>query len=200
VATKQLNQYRPDPVAKAVTAESLKDRGNYIGAIANGRSQGALMVIQKYDLLMPGFHGRLLKYCGPFQPVPVNKLPSQFVKDGGSRVVTNTSTGQTIEASTLEEANQQYLDSGIWTGAQNFKVIASVDKSPFGPLLHLSMSYPNHDPSWNEIKSIRTLFFPEWMDVSMGLPPISKYINVHQFCFQLHQQVDLDALAKLLED
>lgn len=52
-----------------------------------------------------------------------------------------------------------------------FVVSAGVeDTDRWGPLLHVSMSYQDHDPGWDEIRAVRELFFPADMDAIMVLP------------------------------
>lgn len=69
-----------------------------------------------------------------------------------------------------------------------FLVSASVLRTPnWGHLLHISMSYPDHDPSWDEIKMLREVFFPPDVDAAMFLPRASNYVNVHRHCFHLWQ-------------
>lgn len=80
------------------------------------------------------------------------------------------------------------LESGGWQGANRLIVSAGVEETNrFGPLLHVSMSYPDHDPSWELIKLVRAAFFPGDIDVVMVLPKAGDYINVHSHCFHLWQ-------------
>ena len=70
----------------------------------------------------------------------------------------------------------------------NLLVTGSVNLTDrFGYLLHLSLSYPDHDPSWDEIKMIRYAFYPEDVDVMMVLPRVAHYVNVHEHCYQMYQ-------------
>lgn len=57
----------------------------------------------------------------------------------------------------------------------------------FNALLHVSMSYPDHDPSWEEIKMVRAVFFPRDVDAMMILPRAGNYVNKHEHCFHLWQ-------------
>lgn len=75
----------------------------------------------------------------------------------------------------------------------DFVVSASIGLNPdakFNALLHVSMSYPDHDPSWEEIKLVRAIFFPKDVDAMMMLPRESNYVNRHQFCYHLWQCPD----------
>lgn len=69
-----------------------------------------------------------------------------------------------------------------------FIVSAGVeDTGRWGPLLHVSMSHADADPSWDEIKMVRAIFFPGDMDAGMILPRQADYVNVHPHCFHLWQ-------------
>lgn len=81
------------------------------------------------------------------------------------------------------------LDSRGWRHEPSgFIVSATIDNTAkFGPLIHVSMSYPDHDPSWQEIKWVRELFYNTETDVMMVLPREELYVNFHQHCFHLWQ-------------
>ena len=72
--------------------------------------------------------------------------------------------------------------------ASAFTVTATLDNTdPWGPLVHVAMSYPDHDPTWDEIKAVRALFFPDHIDAMMVLPAAHLYVNVSPHCFHLAQ-------------
>jgi hypothetical protein len=52
---------------------------------------------------------------------------------------------------------------------------------------HLSISHPNRNPTWEEIKQARYDFCPHDVTMAMILPPTTEYVNIHNFCFHLHQ-------------
>jgi len=76
--------------------------------------------------------------------------------------------------------------TAVWRGS-GFAVIASLDATPHGQLLHVSISHKRRHPAWEEIKHIRSLFFPDTIDVMMMLPQAADYINAHEHCFHLWQ-------------
>lgn len=95
--------------------------------------------------------------------------------------LTKMPTNDITRRGILESAGWRHLPT-------NFLVTAAVeDTDRWGALLHVAMSYPNRDPSWDEIKVVREAFFPDDMDVSMILPRQADYINVHPHCFHLWQ-------------
>ncbi len=52
---------------------------------------------------------------------------------------------------------------------------------------HLSISRPDKNPSWEEIKQARYDLLPDNVTMAMILPPMSEYVNIHQLCFHLYQ-------------
>lgn len=52
---------------------------------------------------------------------------------------------------------------------------------------HLSISTPYRNPTWEEIRQARYDFCPHDVTMAMVLPPVAEYLNVHEFCFHLHQ-------------
>lgn len=68
------------------------------------------------------------------------------------------------------------------------RVIATMDAShAHGTLLHVSVSYPDHDPSWRDLVAIKTAFFGTDIDAMMVLPRVADYINIHEHCFHVWQ-------------
>jgi hypothetical protein len=75
-----------------------------------------------------------------------------------------------------------------WQTPNGLRVLASMDETPqWGRLLHVSMSYRSHDPSWDDIKAVRDVFFPDDIDVMMVLPKREDYVNIHRHTFHLWQ-------------
>lgn len=79
------------------------------------------------------------------------------------------------------------LDAAAWEGPDRLCVLASLDDTPHGRLLHVSMSHPNRDPNWATIKAVRDAFYPQTVDVMMVLPRAEDYVNVHPHTFHLWQ-------------
>jgi hypothetical protein len=52
---------------------------------------------------------------------------------------------------------------------------------------HLSISRPDHYPSWDEIKTARYDLLPPNITMALIFPPPDEYVNVHPNCFHLHQ-------------
>jgi hypothetical protein len=87
----------------------------------------------------------------------------------------------------IAEGRYQVLEYGVWVASDKLVVIASLDRTHHGELLHVSCSYPKRDPGWGVIKAVRYAFFPSDIDVSMILPRDGDYINVMTHCFQMWQ-------------
>jgi hypothetical protein len=86
----------------------------------------------------------------------------------------------------------------VWNGPDGLRVIANkhnrrlldADGRHIGftePLLHISLSYPDHDPDWDTIKLVRAAFIPNNIDAMMMLPAERDYVNMMAHCFQIYQ-------------
>jgi hypothetical protein len=131
-------------------------------AVTPDQWQRRRMKLPKRDLKMPD--GRVLR---------------KVIGYDLSKMATNKATRDAF----LESAGWQHLPSGLVVSA------GVEDTERFGPLLHISMSYHDHDPTWEEIKALRYIFFPKDMDVMMVLPKDTFYVNIHPHCFHLWQSM-----------
>jgi hypothetical protein len=62
---------------------------------------------------------------------------------------------------------------------------------------HMSISHPDRYPTWDEIANARYKLLPADSEFAMMLPPPSEYVNLHNFCFHLHETpADFDTLPK----
>lgn len=52
---------------------------------------------------------------------------------------------------------------------------------------HMSISHHRQNPTWEEIRDARYALIPDDVTMAMILPPKSEYVNIHEFCFHLHQ-------------
>jgi hypothetical protein len=62
---------------------------------------------------------------------------------------------------------------------------------------HLSISTPHRYPTWDEIREARYRFIPNDVTVAMFLPPEDEYVNLHNYCFHLHQVLSDDDMVAL---
>lgn len=74
-----------------------------------------------------------------------------------------------------------------WKCADGMTVTASLDSTQHGRLLHVALSYPDHYPTWDDIKAVRYAFYPRDVDVAMILPKDGDYVNIHTYCMQMWQ-------------
>jgi hypothetical protein len=75
-----------------------------------------------------------------------------------------------------------------YVGPNHIAVIATIDHTQrFGDLLHTSISHAKRDPYWAEIKAMRAVFYPAWIDVMMMLPAEEDFVNLHEHAFHLQQ-------------
>lgn len=57
---------------------------------------------------------------------------------------------------------------------------------------HVSVSHKKRCPTWNEMCSIRNIFFDDEDVVLQFHPPKSDYVNVHPFCLHLWRNQDAE--------
>lgn len=77
--------------------------------------------------------------------------------------------------------------AAAWRCRDGLAVLGTVDPTPHGNLLHVSLSYADRDPDWATIRAVRDLFFGPDLDVMMVLPCAVDYVNDHPHCFHLWQ-------------
>lgn len=69
------------------------------------------------------------------------------------------------------------LESARWTGPKNLTVVASLDDTgAHGVLLHVSLSYPDRDPTWADMKAVKAAFFGPDVDAMLPLPRDENYV------------------------
>lgn len=67
-------------------------------------------------------------------------------------------------------------------------VIATIDQMPTGQwLLHASVSYPGHNPSWKELTHVKDAVFGDNVDAAIMLPRKADYVAVHDHTFHIWQ-------------
>lgn len=107
------------------------------------------------------------------------KRVRRYPEDG-----TPLTTGEVLRAAAPVVSFDNYH---MYTTESGLAVIASMDRSIHGALLHVSLSRADRLPSWEEVKAIRAAFYPADIDVMMVLPAERDYVNVHDYCFHLWQ-------------
>lgn len=60
-------------------------------------------------------------------------------------------------------------------------IIANID----GEELHVSLSYADRLPTWDDLKRVKDLFWDPNAEVIQVLPPQKEYVNDHPFCLHL---------------
>jgi len=75
----------------------------------------------------------------------------------------------------------------VWAGPGTLRVIATLDDTPHGQLLHVSLSLRGRNPDWETIRAVRDAFYPDTIDVMMVLPRAEDYVNLHAHTFHLWQ-------------
>lgn len=70
------------------------------------------------------------------------------------------------------------------------RVLVSVDRLDDDSLwLHVSCSYTNRLPSWDDLKAVKRLFMGD-VEAYQVLPREADYVNAHQFCLHLWCPLD----------
>ena len=110
--------------------------------------------------------GRLLKRLGAY---PDRRMRDALLEQGF--------TAHTID----------HMEGSAYEGPKHLTVIATIDDGPHGKLLHVSVSYRQHLPSWRDMRTIRDAFYPDTVDVMLVLPRREHYVDVHPNCLHMQQ-------------
>lgn len=54
---------------------------------------------------------------------------------------------------------------------------------------HVSVSYPNRTPTWDEMCRVKDIFWNEEECVVQYHPPKSEYVNFHPYCLHLWRRI-----------
>lgn len=98
--------------------------------------------------------------------------------------------GNTANMPMIHKMARRPFDQFLEPGAETFKagkLIAIRAQHPETGAWYLSISRPDRYPSWDEIAYLRYALIPEDAVMAMLLPKKSVYVNVHNYCFHLHQ-------------
>ena len=103
--------------------------------------------------------------------------------------------GNTPNLPKIRETN--HIKSMIQPGSRTFKMgRAQIFVSP--PFdeqgWHMSISRPDKYPSWDEIAKARYELIDNDLVMVMVLPRPEDYINIHNYCFHLHELLDESAI------
>jgi hypothetical protein len=66
-------------------------------------------------------------------------------------------------------------------------LLASIDPTPHGRLLHLSISHPTALPPWPILIALKRRFFPPDVAAAMLMPEEAVYVNLSRFCLHVWQ-------------
>jgi len=88
----------------------------------------------------------------------------------------------------LRDSSRLFYTSAERRGRHPLSVQYGHTVTPHGDLRVATVSYPNHMPSWGEMKRVRETLFPPRMDVMMVLPGSdTHYINDHPYALWMWQ-------------
>ena len=54
-------------------------------------------------------------------------------------------------------------------------------------LTHMSVSHQSRYPTWDELNHLRFKLLPDEKTFSILFPPAAQYVNLHPYCFHLHE-------------
>lgn len=54
---------------------------------------------------------------------------------------------------------------------------------------HVSVSYPNRTPTWEEMCRVKDIFWSDEECVVQYHPPKSEYVNIHPYCLHLWRKI-----------
>lgn len=92
---------------------------------------------------------------------------------------------------------QGVIAAGTFAVGECFAIIAHEPLGPDGEYRwHLSISHPDRYPTWDEISHARYQLLDDDLYMVMILPPTREYVNVHDFCFHLHECPEVNATAR----
>lgn len=69
--------------------------------------------------------------------------------------------------------------------SETMKIISSGIGQHRGEWEHVSVSFPNRCPTWDEMCFVKNLFWEPEETVVQFHPAESKYVNVHEYCLHL---------------
>ena len=69
-----------------------------------------------------------------------------------------------------------------YVGPRDLVIVHSIDNGKN----HISISTPNRQPSWKEIKEVKYALLPK-IEMAIILPSEDEYVNLHEYCFHLYE-------------
>lgn len=94
---------------------------------------------------------------------------------------------------------------GLMRGFQHKRtkmvVLRSYSKSSDGSdWIHVSVSYKNKTPSWEEMAAVKNLFLGPEVEAYQVMPKREDYVNVHRYCLHIWMPVDQNRRVCNLKD
>jgi hypothetical protein len=84
-------------------------------------------------------------------------------------------------------SNEGSIFTALWQErkATPLVVLASWDRTVHGYLLHASLSYRSHLPSWRDLRDVRDALLPKDRDFMSVFPRPEDYVNLQEFTLHL---------------
>lgn len=90
------------------------------------------------------------------------------------------------------------VNARAWQYKGGIRVIITLEQYPDKSWwLHVSFSYHNRLPTWDDLKSVKTLFIGKKKLAVQILPHEEDYLNFHPYTLHLYARVDGDTLPSL---
>ena len=110
------------------------------------------------------------------------------------RIKNNPPLGKTLKGRRIPQGWKQevfgpcgfvyFLPSGL-------KIIESDGgKLEYGEWLHVSFSYPDHLPTWEDTGMVKRILIGPDDSAIIVLPPQAEYVNIHPYCLHLWHRLD----------
>lgn len=119
-------------------------------------------------------------------PTRVQTLPRATLPAGNVRLADGRLL-KAVQHAAFDAGGGVIQDQTVYAGPRGLRVIGSVDPTHHGLLLHISLSYGDHIPSWEDIRAVRDAFYPDTVDCMMVLPRTEDYVNLHPYTMHLWQ-------------
>jgi hypothetical protein len=98
----------------------------------------------------------------------------------------------------VESGMVPLINARVWQFKGGIRTITTLEQYPDKSWwIHVSMSYPNRLPTWEDLKAVKNLFIGKKKLAVQILPQEDDYLNFHPFTLHLYARVDGDTLPSL---
>lgn len=105
---------------------------------------------------------------------PVLEVPHTDLRLADGRRLRRWEEGDPRRSAFIRHPHMPDCDG--WSGPKRMIVICTLDDSPHGLLLHVSVSYQDRDPPWADLKLVKAVFFGPDVDAALMMPRDDDYV------------------------